>query len=133
MKLVNDDGLEYEADYDPNVLAFVFEDMEIRNPFLSECGRFSVDPGYYGFKAVGTGGGCEALVKGLENGHYLMLSDEDGINIPDSKDISEALIGRYNEKGEMIAICAMKDVHMDTETPAKNKSKKHALSDGPEF
>lgn len=29
-------------------IAAVIDDMEISDPFLSECGRFSVTPDYYG-------------------------------------------------------------------------------------
>ena len=30
------------------VWAYVINDMEIINPYLSECGRFDVTPDYYG-------------------------------------------------------------------------------------
>jgi hypothetical protein len=30
------------------VWAYVINDMEITNPYLSECGRFDVTPDYYG-------------------------------------------------------------------------------------
>jgi hypothetical protein len=43
MKLVKTTDPEKSA-----VWAYVIGDMEITNPYLSECGRFDVSPDYYG-------------------------------------------------------------------------------------
>lgn len=37
-----------DAGNDVPCLVFVFADQEIYNPRLSECGRFSISPAYYG-------------------------------------------------------------------------------------
>ncbi len=111
MKLTDKTGLTIDVPYQPAILSFVFDDCEIRNPFLSECGRFSVDPAkHYGFEAVMTGGGCEALVVNLENGDCLMLTDDGGTGLPDNDDYEDAMIGRYNQEGEMIVVTSIRDI-----------------------
>lgn len=59
-------------------MSFVFNDVHIMNPTMSEDGRFSVSPKHYGFTIEGTGGGCSAWVKRLDNGNFLVLTDESG-------------------------------------------------------
>lgn len=108
------DGSSWRVAYDPTVLAFVHEDMEIRNPMLSECGRFDVDPKYYGFEEYETGGHCLALIKTLENGDYLLLTDEDGGGIPETGDLN-ALLGRYTNEGVPIAVVTLGNVPFDSD------------------
>lgn len=59
-------------------MSFVFNDVHIMNPTLSEDGRFSVSPAHYGFTIESTGGGCSAWVKYLANGQVLVLTGESG-------------------------------------------------------
>jgi len=78
MTLVDPTGQTYLAPYDPKVLAFIDEDMEIRNPYFSPCGRFLVDPvKAYGFVETHTGGGCMAL--DLPHGDGTLRLVQDGI------------------------------------------------------
>jgi hypothetical protein len=58
-------------------VSFEFNGCEIENPTMSECGRFSVSPEYYGFEVYGTGGPCTAWRKTREDGLVLMLTDWD--------------------------------------------------------
>lgn len=105
-------GNIFGAPYDPKLLAFSFEGDEIRNPFLSPCGRFSVDPiQTYGFELAFTGGGCTALVKPLEDGTYIYLTDSSGCYAPDQNDDpEEVLIGRLDQNHEQLAISSIKDI-----------------------
>lgn len=79
-------------------VSFPFKGMEITNPFESECGRFKVDPRYYGFEEWHTGGIRMALRKELNSGDYILLTDENGPGFPDL-DAARALIGLYDEDG----------------------------------
>lgn len=115
-KLNNEDGQMYEVAYDPELLSFEHEGMEIRNPFLSDCGRFAVDPvEAYGFTESWTGGGCKALDKALPDGGFIRLTDESGMHIPDESDGDDALIGRFNAQGEQVACCSLGEVRMSHE------------------
>ena len=58
-------------------VSFEFDGFEIENPTMSECGRFSVSPEYYGFEVYGTGGPCSAWRKVREDGFVLLLTDWD--------------------------------------------------------
>jgi hypothetical protein len=90
-----------------DLLTFEFKGIDIYNPYESECGRFILDPSYYGFDEHHTGGGCMALVKQLEGGHSLWLTDCDGSGIPESadpEDLDGALYGRYDQDGECVVV-----------------------------
>ncbi len=109
------DGDFQEADYDPALMAFVHEGYEIRNPFLSECGRFAVDPELaYGFFAHHTGGGCMALVKQLEDGRQIWLTDEGGSAIPEAHEADTALLGVFIE-GDQIAYITVSEIPMESD------------------
>lgn len=104
------DGNRVEAPYDAELLSFVSDDMQIRDPFISECGRFTLDPVKdYGFAHMNTGGGCLALVLELPEGEYLMLTATDGISLPTAKDW---LIARYDAHDDMVASCKGTEVKM---------------------
>jgi hypothetical protein len=79
---------------------FIFDGMCIHNPMISECGRFEVSPETYGFDAVNTSGGCMAWRRSLEDGGYLLLTDNDGIHPPEHW--TEAIIGRYDAEGNTV-------------------------------
>lgn len=79
---------------------FEHNGMAIHNPMLSCCGRFEVSPETYGFKVVETGGGCKAWRLDLEHGDYILLTDEDGISLPESW--TTAIIGRYDVDGNVL-------------------------------
>jgi len=55
-----------------------------------------------GWHVVGTGGGNEAWEKSVgSDGHYLWLTDDDGLSLPDTVN-SRALLGLYNRDGECL-------------------------------
>lgn len=108
-------GTTLLVEYDPRLMAFVHEDMEIRNPMMSECGRFGVDPKSYGFEQFHTGGGFMALYKELSDGDYLLLTNADGDDIPEQAEWATALLGRYNKDGEPLALITLLDIPMDSE------------------
>jgi hypothetical protein len=58
-------------------MSFIFNDVHIMNPTLSEDGRFSVSPAHYGFTIEQTGGGSTVWVKHTEKG-VLVLGDNKG-------------------------------------------------------
>lgn len=108
-------GTTLKVPYVPDLMSFVHEDMQIRNPMMSECGRFGVDPTVYGFEVWNTGGGCMALRKDLPNGDYLLLTDEDGCRIPEAAEWATAILGRYTGGGTPYATITLVDVPMDGE------------------
>lgn len=114
MTVYQADGTTKLVPYSAQVLAFEFEGFEIRDPQISECGRFVADPKKYGFKRHETGGGCTALILDLPNGDYLLITDEDGSSIPDLGD-STALLGRYTKDGNPIAVITLGDVPFDSD------------------
>lgn len=105
-------GKEVKVPYTADLLAFTHLDMQIRNPMLSECGRFNVEPKYYGFDEFHTGGGCMALRKMLPCGEYLLLTDADGSDIPQAEEWETALYGRYYRDGTPAIIIELGDVPM---------------------
>ncbi|MFC0710403.1 hypothetical protein [Azorhizophilus paspali] len=53
MYLITESGRNDKALYDPALLAFQHEGVEIRNPYRSPCSCFEADPmAAYGFKKV---------------------------------------------------------------------------------
>jgi len=103
------------AQYDPAILAFDHEGTEIRNPFVSPDGMKIVDPvATYGFKKIDTGGGCVALRRDLPCGGGIILTDNDGSGLPYEREMSEALIGRWNAEGEQLACMVLGMVPMLT-------------------
>jgi hypothetical protein len=60
--------------FDVDTMSFIFDDTAIQNPTLSPCARFTVSPKDYGFSIDGTGGGCTAWVKRLENGVLVLTN-----------------------------------------------------------
>lgn len=42
----------FEQDPESAIIGFSFEDMWITDPFISECGRFSMPPSYYGIESL---------------------------------------------------------------------------------
>lgn len=116
MYLHTESGLNPNAPYDPALLAFLHEGVEIRNPYLSPCGRFEVDPVLvYGFEEVWTGGDCKALDLVLPDGSVLRLTNEDGLSIPEPGEWESAIIGRLNGDHEDIAWCVLGEVPLSTE------------------
>lgn len=139
-KLNEDDDFE-EMAYDPEVLAFSHEGFEIRNPYLSECGRFSVDPELaYGFVPSHTGGGCMALVKDIGDNKSIWLTDESGTHIPYLDETDSALLGLFHGS-EQIAFVTVGEIHFEgdepknvgkiEQEPLKPQKKSHS-ADGPE-
>ena len=109
-------GTTLKIPYVKDLMAFEHDGMEIRNPMMSECGRFGVDPvEAYGFEVWHTGGGCMALRKDLPNGDYYLLTDADGSAIPTQEEWATAIYGRYTGGGTPYATIALLDVPMDSE------------------
>lgn len=94
-------GHETDVPYDPDLLSFEFEGVEITNPLWDECHTSRVDPAaYYGFEVHETGGGCRAYVMELPDGESLVLTGEDGSYLPDlNDDGSLAVLGRNYKDG----------------------------------
>jgi hypothetical protein len=86
-----------------NMVYFEHDGHAVHNPTMSECGRFSVSPEYYGFAVYHTGGGCTAWRRELPDGRYMLLTDvEDGLTHVFS-DGEAILLGLYDEEGENIS------------------------------
>lgn len=77
----------------------------ITNPTMSECGRFSVSPAYYGFTVWHTGGSCTAWRLELADERYLLLTDSDGGcgSTHQFEDGEPILLGLYEDECEPIA------------------------------
>lgn len=86
------------------MIHFEHQGKTIYNPLLSACGRLLADPVKdYGFFAIDTGGGCQALCKTLPNGCQIWLTDADGSHLPDPGDVG-ALIGYYNRAAKEVVV-----------------------------
>lgn len=88
---------------------FVFNGVEVRNPTLSLCGRFTVNPkDAYGFNEVSTGGGCTALQLDVHGGGYVWLTDgNDSCVLP--TEINEPFaMGFFDNEGLEIAFHTLK-------------------------
>lgn len=93
--------------YEASLLAFEHDGIDVRNPYLSLCGRGLCDPvETYGFEEATTGGGLMALQKDLPDGRYLRI-DYDGC-IPDVDEWDKATISLYNPDGNCIADCELR-------------------------
>lgn len=93
--------------YDPRKLAFVADGMEIRNPFLSDCGRYAVDPREaYGFE-VEEGRGWR---RDQEEGGYLLLTNATGDAAPTLEAPGEAMISFVDTQGMCQAQCLIEEV-----------------------
>lgn len=111
LNLYQPDGTVIKAPYDEALMTFVHEGTAIRDPFLSECGRFYTNPTYYGFEIYHTGGGCMAYRKVLEDGRYFLLTTSDGCHLPDEvEDAETATMGLYTADGEEIAGIDVADI-----------------------
>ena len=82
---------------------FEHNGYEIHNPTMSECGRFSVSPEYYGFEVYHTGGGCTAWRRELPDGRYMLLTDVEAGLTHVFSDGEAILLGPYDEEGENIS------------------------------
>ncbi|TKD46409.1 hypothetical protein [Azotobacter chroococcum] len=116
MYLISESGLNDKAPYDPALLAFFHQGVEIRNPYLSPCGGYEVDPvAAYGFEEVWTGGDCRALDLTLPDGCVLRLTNEDGLRTPDPDEWENAIIGRLSSDHDEIAWCVLGEVPLTTD------------------
>lgn len=109
MQVVGPNGEWKPAAYAPLFLAFMFKDIEIRNPYFSPDGKALVDPVQaYGFELYHTGGGCMALKKDFTGGGYLLLTLEAAVGEPEEWD--ECSLGAYQDDGTPIAFCELRDI-----------------------
>lgn len=97
------------AGYSALSLAFMFKDVEVRNPYFSPDGKTLVNPvEAYGFELFHTGGGCMALKKEFGHGSYLLLTLEDSVGEPE--DWEDCTLGAYSEDGSPVAYCELRDI-----------------------
>ena len=84
---------------------FSFNDVEILNPTISECGRFHVSPEYYGFKIWETGGGCTAHGQEfLLDGQPILMLITDGDLCHVTDESRECIIGIYDAEMEELDV-----------------------------
>jgi len=84
-------------DFNVDDVRFEFEDMEIQDPTMSECGRFSESPSYYGFDQLWDGPWSKAL--------------DDGTRIQ----VEGRVMSRFDCLGEVIAKVHLDNVVFDAE------------------
>lgn len=86
---------------------FSFNDVEILNPTISECGRFHVSPEYYGFKIWDTGGGCTAHAQEFDfEGQkvILMITDKDLELVHVTDETKNCYVGIYDSEMESLDV-----------------------------
>lgn len=108
-------GTTLKIPYVADLMSFEHGGMNIRNPMMSDCGRFGVDPKEYGFVEYTTGGSNMALMKQLDNGDYLLLTDDSGTDIPVAEEWATAILGRYTGGGTPYATIALLDIPYESE------------------
>lgn len=101
-------GTAHKVPYSDELMAFVHNDMQIRNPLLSACGRFAADPKDYGFEGWHTGGGCVGLRKNRDGGQYMLLTCSEGLDLPDAT--GDDLLGLYTKDGDPLALIRVGDI-----------------------
>lgn len=88
---------------------FIYEGIEIKNPTLSSCGRFNVDPiEAYGFYEVETGGGNTALQLDTSDGGFIWLTDNDLSHILPKATGEPLAMGFFDREGDEISIFLLK-------------------------
>lgn len=88
---------------------FMFNGVEVRNPTLSLCGRFIVDPKEtYGFTEVSTGGGCTALQLDVEGGGYVWLTDGNDSSVLPTEVNAPFAMGFFDNEGLELAFHTLK-------------------------
>lgn len=102
------DGTEHKVPYSDELMSFTHGEMQIRNPMLSECGRFKVDPRIYGFESYETGGCNAALYKELEGGRYMLLTSGCGLELPAAAEGD--LLGLYTAGCDPLALIRIGDI-----------------------
>ena len=76
---------------------FEHEDMQITNPTVSECGRFTLSPEKYGFHIAQTGGGRTAWLRRIPGGRHVALTDRSGTTSQLGKDCDPFLLSVYRD------------------------------------
>ena len=115
--------------YKKDLLAFVFEDVEIRNPFLSECGRFDVDPSVYGFFQKNDQPLGIRLEKKLADGETLCilpsLPEHDSTGFPALLNVQYNRLARVAANGEIRAMATIKDIVLAWEEDEQKPESRH--------
>ncbi|MBP3998299.1 hypothetical protein [Pseudomonas koreensis] len=70
--------------------------------FTDDSGQF--DPRSSGFVAVHTGGGCMALRRDSGD-FYILITSDDGSDVPDMQDWNSSLIGVYRDSDDEEIAC----------------------------
>lgn len=113
MFCLSEAGALVEAPYSPCKLAFIFEDDEIRNPMISPCGRFAVDPTIYGFVLAAVGPNDRVLVLELSDGQSLWLTDKTMKSPPNPQRPEDAVLSLIGRNGARLAHTTIGEVIMD--------------------
>lgn len=90
---------------------FKHNDIYIVDPTMSECGRFSVSPAYYGFEIDNQAGGFTAWIKRIDKG-ILVLGDTRGHSHNVENGYIYALFDDttdYGNYGNLIEIISMRE------------------------
>lgn len=111
MNVFDQNGVASVVPYDPSLLEFEFEGMGIRNPFVSDCGRFGADPlKDYPFQVVERDGVVVAWRQDLPDGRQLLLTDGEGLQPPVAGKFDDALLTLMSTEGKPVASCMIKDI-----------------------
>jgi len=111
MNIFDQNGFPSLVPYDPDLLEFEFEGMGIRNPFISDCGRFDSHPlKDYPFQVVEKNGVAVAWSLTLPDGRQLALTDSEQRQPPVEGQFDTALLTLQDADGKSVASCAIKDI-----------------------
>jgi hypothetical protein len=100
---------------DHRLLYFVDADMEIRNPTISECGRFACDPSVYGFKPY-------------SDSVMTLTLPEDAGTLTLTKIGDDFDLIRKNAKGEVLARAKVSDIKSSMEEDDEAATTEHPLA-----
>lgn len=82
---------------DAPLISFVQNDVTNFNPFISECGRFTLEPSHFGFEKASTGGGYVAWIKQFDNGWQIWVVSQDETEYATGENTD--VIGLFNDEG----------------------------------
>lgn len=68
---------------------------------MSALGAGAIIAQFPNFQPYHTGGGCMAMRHDLDDGGYLLVTDEDGCGMPTDQD-EIVVVGRYDAEGHVV-------------------------------
>lgn len=95
--------LQLEVPYNAELLSITVDGVVIYNPLRTPDDSADCSPERYGFQVWETGGGCLAWGLNLPNGHTLLVTDADGMHLPEEGDEESPIIGRSDADGYDVA------------------------------